>query len=373
MISIHIGKLPAAIPVLIDELRIDLFWAGLTVAAFSLLTGISGLVMGTLADRFGHDRAAFAGLGCAALGALLGTFSGQIGWLLASRILEGLGYILAAVSLPSLMSAASNAHDRPLALGLWGAFLPAGTSSMLLVSPLLITSVGWRGLWAVSALLTAVWLVVLIMAFRDRPVPTREAAPISDSFRLVAHRGPLLLFGCFIAYSAQFMAVTSFLPKLFIDEYQVTVTTAASLGALVITGNILGNIAGGWLLRHGLRNRILLAVAAGGMGLFSLVVYSGIFPLPVRTLAALLFTFVGGLIPGVGIASAPRYIDRPSQMASMMGFLIQAAGIGQVVGPVLLAATVSSYGGWSAAPLFTVTAATVGVICALALVRQRRP
>src|SRR5207245_11055537 len=88
------------------------------VTTFNVLGMLVGIAAGMLGDRYGRKRLALAGLGCMALGGVLGALVHDFRPLLASRFLEGVGFILFAVPAPALMSAmAANARDR--AKGAW--------------------------------------------------------------------------------------------------------------------------------------------------------------------------------------------------------------------------------------------------------------
>lgn len=364
LITIHIGKVPAAIPFLDGELALSLMWASTIVSAFSLVIGVLGIFMGILADKSGHKPAAIGGLLICGLASLGGALSHDLAPLLVSRVFEGLGYVLAVVALPSLIANAATERDKPVAMGIWAAFLPAGMAFMLLLSPAVLAAMGWRGLWVLSGSLTLVWAFVVILAFRGRPSPVRETLPVREAGRLLVRRGPLLLTGCFIAYSSQFLAVTSFLPVMLIESYGISVERAAALGALVVAGNVLGNLASGWLLRHGASRVVLLVGTAAAAGACTLVLFSDAFAFEARVAGAFAFSAIGGMIPGALFDGAPHFVDRPGQIAGIVGLLMQGAGLGQILGPLLLTGIVDGLGGWSYAPAYTVTMAAVGVLCA---------
>jgi MFS family permease len=371
LICIHIGKVPASLPFLDEEMRLGLLWSSTIVSAFSLVIGAFGIFMGILADRSGHKLAAIGGLFICAFASLAGALSDGLPLLLVSRVFEGLGYVFAVVALPSLIAISTTDRDKPVAMGIWAAFLPAGMAFMLLLSPVLLAWIGWRGLWVFAGVLTLAWAVVLVRVFRDTASPVRETLPVREAGRLLVRTGPLFLFGCFIAYSSQFLAVTSFLPVMLIETYGVSVGQAASLGALVVAGNVTGNIASGWMLRHGVSRATLLAVGAAGSGACTLILFSDIFPFEARIAGAFAFTAIGGVIPGTLYASAPHFVARPGQMAGIVGLLMQGAGMGQVLGPLLLTAVVDGFGGWSYAALYTVAMTIVGVLFAVLLSRVK--
>lgn len=369
VITIHIGKVPAAIPFLDKDMGLSLMWASTIVSAFSLVIGILGIFMGIFADKAGHKPAAVGGLLICGLASLAGSLSPDLSMLLVSRVLEGLGYVLAVVALPSLIANAASERDKPVAMGIWAAFLPAGMAFMLLLSPAVLAAMDWRGLWMLSGSLTVLWAFVVILLFRGRPSPVRETLPVREAGKLLVRRGPLLLFGCFVAYSSQFLAVTSFLPVMLIESYGISVERAAALGALVVAGNILGNLASGWLLRHGASRAALLVGTAAVTGGCTLILFSGVFPFEVRVAGAFAFSAVGGMIPGTLFDGAPHFVDRPGQIAGIVGLLMQGAGLGQILGPVLLTGIVDGLGGWAYAPAYTLTMAAAGVLCAALLSR----
>lgn len=371
MITIHIGKVPAAIPFLDEQLQLGLTWSSTIVSAFGLVIGVIGIVVGVLADKVGHRRSAISGLLVCGLASLVGSWAESLPLLLISRVFEGLGYVLAVVALPSLIANAATDRDKPVALGIWGAFVPAGMAFMLLLSPALLDAIGWPGLWAFSGALTLAWALILFLVFRSIPVPVRETVPLSEAGRTLMRRGPLLLCGCFIAYSSQFLAVTSFLPVMLIDTYGISVQHAATLGALVVAGNVIGNIASGWLLRHGIHRAVLLGVTAAVMAGCTFVLFSDLFSMEARVAGAFAFTAISGVIPGTLAASAPHFVDRPGQLAGIVGLLMQGAGIGQIIGPLLLTAVVDGFGGWSYASAYTAAMAASGVLFAVLLIRVK--
>ena len=88
---------------------------------------------------------------------------------------------------------------------------------------------------------------------------------------------------------------------------------------------------------------------------------------------ALVFSAVGGVIPGSCFGAAQNLAESPSKSGPLIGGLIQGAGIGQLIGPPIVAALVEAVGGWSGAVLFIVAGAAVNVTLALMLLRVAPP
>jgi MFS-type transporter involved in bile tolerance (Atg22 family) len=57
-------------------------------------------------------------------------------------------------------------------------------------------------------------------------------------------------------------------------------------------------------------------------------------------------------------------------MALMVGFLLQGAGLGQTLGPLMVSSVVEIANDWNYANLVVIAVATIGLSCALLLRRR---
>ena len=117
--AFQIGKTFASLPTIIAELGLSLFQAGLILSLFSLIAAFAGAGLGLLSDRIGHLHTALAGLVTSAGGSFLGATASGIDMLLISRLIEGFGFIITIVALPSLISRSAIDAQRPLVMGIW--------------------------------------------------------------------------------------------------------------------------------------------------------------------------------------------------------------------------------------------------------------
>ncbi|HKJ50164.1 MAG TPA: MFS transporter [Gammaproteobacteria bacterium] len=362
--AFQIGKSAASLALIIDELGLSLFEAGLIVSLFTLVGALCGAAFGFVADRIGHLRTALAGLSISAAGSLLGAQTSEFSWLLATRLLEGFGFILAIVALPSLISRSASAADRPLAMGLWGAFMPAGIGASMLITPQLVAWHGWRGLWSDVGIVMLLWCLLLALAFRGARKIHRETPAASEVVANALRAGPLLLVGGFVCYSALYQPVTAFFPTLLITDRGLALGSAAYLGALVAVANVVGNLAAGWLIGRGVAPTRLLLTSFTAMGVFAALVFAPFTDPAVKTLCGIAFSAGGGLFPGTAFALAPRFAARPSHIALMSGLLLQGAGIGQTIGPLIVSGLVEHGGAWHYAGIEVALMAGVGLLCA---------
>jgi MFS family permease len=269
-----VGKAPAALPILREELDLSLFQAGLVVSMFSLVAALTGCFFGALSDRFGQLRLAIIGLVTASAAGAWGALVHSGEWLIVTRVAEGIGFFMMSVSLPGLIIRLADERTRQTAMGLWGAYLPLGAGLVLLAGGVVISTLGWRGLWlAISAtyVLCLAALVWAAPAHRQTNSPA-GAGRIASVLKTPGAVMLAVVFGC---YSGQYMAVTSFVPLILVERAGWALAPAAAAGAAVMVANTAGNVASGFLLDRGWQRRTLIVLAATMMAAGAVVVMAG--------------------------------------------------------------------------------------------------
>lgn len=371
--SFHVGKAPPALPAIRAELGLGLVAGGWVVSVFSALGATVALGVGSISDRVGHKRTIVAGLCIAAIGSLAGGFAHGPVLLMSSRVLEGLGYIVAAVAAPSIIASATSGPDRRLALGLWGAYMPAGTSLMMLASPLALGALGWRALWHVVAAVTLLAAVIFLRqtdTSLDEAGPSPRGASLTANLRLTLSRpGPWLLGVAFAFYTVQFAALMAWLPSFLIEERGLTTALAATLTAIWVGVNVPGNLLAGWLLRRGSSHWALIAIAGAVMGLCGLGIFSSGLADGTRYFLCLVLSLAGGMLPASVLAAVPAVAPSRAQAGTTNGMLVQGANLGLLVGPPAMAAVVTATGSWEGSAVLM--AAAGGAIVVLALLLRR--
>ncbi len=370
--AFHIGKIPAALPTLSSDLQLSLFGSGSIVSLFSVLVAISGSLIGLFASKLNYRNAALLGLLLASSASIAGTYTSTYLALVFTRSLEGLGWILVAVSVPMLMIAVSEARHRPFVLGLWGAFFPAGASFALWVSPWILATSDWRTLWLYAGLGSGLG-ALLIYAATMHPAATPQIQRTSSKNKfasswklpvtqIVSQPAIGCLLVCFFVYSAQFASITAFLPILLLENPDVTMHQAAMLGALVMLSNVIGSVFSGILLSMGFPRQHIIVFALCVMLVLTIAVFSEQTSPLVKVTAAAGFSAVSGLIPGTLFAAAPQMVSQMSMVGIVNGLLLQAAGLGQFFGPLILTGMVELQGSWSVGMVFTALACVIGIL-----------
>ena len=370
--AFQVGKAPPMLVSIRSELGMSLFLAGWILSIFNVIGFLLGSITGAVSDAFGHRRLLLTGLSLQALGSLAGSFAPGAFFLLATRAMEGLGFLITVVAAPAMVAQVTKPGDIRLALSIWSCFLPAGASTIMLLVPLVNVSLGWRGLWLVNSAIVAAyafWAMKGTAHFTGQASGSgRRQGQVWRDLRLtVTSAGPVLLAAIFTTYALQWLAVMGFLPTLLAEDYGLSSGRASVFTAIMVAMNVPGNLMGGWLLHRGFRRWKLIAFASVVMGACSLAIYSPVLPFAPRYTACLLFSLVGGLVPASALGGAPLYAPTPRHVATTNGLIVQGGQFGQVIGPPALAVIVSAGGGWSSAPWLLGGSAAVGVALSLGL------
>jgi CP family cyanate transporter-like MFS transporter len=371
VVSLNVGKLPPALPLLREEFAIGLVAASLLVSFFQLAGMLLGLFGGMLADRLGPRRVMRAGLVVAAVASALGAAATDVPVLLASRALESAGFILTVLPGPALLARTTPAARLRGTMGAWSAYMPAGMALGLALTPLAYPVVGWRPVWiaiGAASLAMAALLGRLVPPDPVGRVPDGALGLVRDTLRSPR---PWVLAAAFGCYASQWMGVFAFLPTLYL-EAGVPLALAGALTALGVAVNVSGNLASGVLLQRGVPRWAPIAAAAASMIVGAWLCFGSDAPFAVRYAGVLLFSAMGGLIPGTLFASTARDAPHPRAVGTTTGLMQQGSTLGQFLSPPLIAAVHSASGGWQHTWWATGALAVGDLACAWALARFDR-
>ncbi len=372
--AFQVGKVPPVIMDIRIDLGISLFYAGWILSIFNFTGLLMGTIAGVIADTFGHRRLMLTGLAFQIIGSILGSFSSTYPLLLATRFIEGAGFLAVIVSTPALIFKIVKKQDVKVALSIWSCYLPAGASLMMILSPIILSASNWRGVWQINAFILFLYTIWLYRKTTYLAVPKQLKTIqvnhlLKDIIQTISCAGPLILAGIFITYSLQWLAVMGFLPTLIVEKFGFSKSMASLLTALMVFINIFGNLAGGRILKSGVRRWKLIAFASLVMGVSSIAIYSSSNWFLINYAGCLVFSIFGGLIPASVLGGVPLYAPSKNLIATSNGLVIQGGQTGQVLGPPILALLVSQTGTWESGSWFLGGVACIGVVLSLFLSR----
>jgi CP family cyanate transporter-like MFS transporter len=384
--ALHVGKLPPALPVLQEVLGISLVQAGFLLSAVQMASMTLGLAVGLSADSLGLRRSMLMGLGLLSCASFSGGFVNDAQSLLVLRALEGLGFLLVVMPAPALIRRTMDASQLSGRMGWWGTYMPTGSALALLLGPWVIAGLNWSAWWwllgSVSAFaFVAVWLCVPDV---NAPAPAVHAsAPSVHTAALgndatsqtwpqrlaltLKSPGPWLVSLTFAVYSSQWLAVVGFLPTVY-AQLGLTAGVTGLLSACVALANVSGNVMSGRLLQRGWPAQRLLTfgfavMTVGAIGAYAVWQGAGL-PTSLRFACVVMFSAVGGLIPGTLFSCALRLAPSEGTVSTTVGYMQQLSALGQFAGPPLVAWVAASAGGWQWTWVVTAALSMAGVVFA---------
>jgi DHA1 family bicyclomycin/chloramphenicol resistance-like MFS transporter len=257
---------------------------------------LGALVHGPLSDRFGRRAVMLAGNTVMLIGALGCALAPDIGSLLASRFVQGIG---ASTSVVLVFVIIADVYEGPRMLRMFG-LTNAAMSALMTAAPALggvvNRTLGWRGTYAVVFAVTLVALVLMALFLPEtggreraqggaRRVAADYRRLLSSPRFLAASLVPSLLFAAYMV----FIATSSF---LYMDRFGLSTLGFAAHLLVVVASFALTSLYATKLmtLLGGPERTVACAVAATvvGVGLF-LLLGDG----PVGTTAALVVFCAG--------------------------------------------------------------------------------
>ncbi|MDT3683605.1 MAG: MFS transporter [Pseudorhodoplanes sp.] len=370
--ALQIGKAAIALPALQTELSLSLFAAAWIVGAYSTLGALAGLPGGILVSMLDARRTLLAGLVLAGAASLAGAAVSSGPLLIATRMLEGCGFLAIAIATPRLMRAVVAPRDTEMVFALWGVYLPAGAAAMMLAGPYLL-GFGWQALWVVNGVLALLYAAFLSrLDIHDSAASAGSMKDVLPNIRTVLHApGPLLLAIIFGIYTFQYSALTGLMPTLLVQQLGLSIPAAGFVSALTVLANAVGNLSASAMMRLGAPIWAVIAAAFTFLGCASFGIFSQAVPVAIvagLACANLVFT---GLIPASIFAAAPRLAPGSALLAIAVGLVNQTSNLGNLMGPAALGAFVQAFG-WARAPFVFIGVMIAGVTVALLLRRELR-
>ncbi len=270
------------------------------VLAYLLAVTGSVLAMGWLGDRFGRERLLAAGVLLFTFASLGCGLANHIGWLIAARVVQGLGGAIMLVNSLALVVQVVPPDRSGRAMGVMGSLSALGTAMGPALGGLLVTAMGWRALFFIN-LLPGLLLWLLI---RHSLLSTHPASSVHSA-------------------KSQAAPVTA--------ERAETVSTARTNAASASPANALRAKVSDLLRQRALMGGLLLSLVVAAVMMTTLVVgpfyLAGGLHLSPRQSGMLMA--LGPLVAAITGFPAGQWVDRiGSSRATLFSLLVMALGCG---------------------------------------------
>ena len=366
MMNIAFPSIAAAFAVPPETIR----WVIIFYTGVYAITAFAG---GAVADLVGHMRVFRAGVALTAVALVAGGCAPSFGWLLAARVVQGVGGGLIYGTAPGIVTLAAAPERRGRALGALNAAFALGALGPLCAG-VLVDVFDWRAVFfARVPIALAVFAATLMFHVTRRASGTRRLVGLADVRRSPV---PVACVLAFLAYAGIF-AIWLLVPFYLVERRGFGSGFSGAIFTLTPLGTTLAApLAGRATDRIGTATPLIVGLVLEAAGLGALALADARTP----TLAVAMALFAAGL--GVGIFQVPMMTlvmgAFPSELQGAAGGLtFLARTLGLVTGVAALAALFAARRavvGFDAAfgDAFLLATGLVTLGAALAIVRVRR-
>ena len=353
--------LPFLIGATVDEMGLSNVQAGLLGTVEFLAIMVSAFIAAASIDKLPRRTLAISGTLIAIVGNLLCMVLPAYEFILAMRVLAGLG---AGLALAAGNATVSNANDPEKMTGQMSLFFVVLMILTTYVFPYVIGEFGYRGAYGAVAVIMIAMLVLIVRLPQtasemsvDLTVKTKNA--------IFSAMGMLVLFGCFL-FALRDMMQWSFIERIGVEagysgtEIGSLLSTQAFIGLL---GPIIAMVIGS---RFGLKAPTLLGILATGLVTY-LVIKSATTPrlysVAVMGVAVTYFFALSYL------TAFAAQVDRKGRVVAAMGsFMIAGAALAPVSTGYLI-----DHGGYELIGKFVLIVVALTLIAiAIPLIRNSR-
>ena len=344
--GISVAMIQYKVPTILTELMalfaMDAKAASWLMSIFTLMSIFVALPTGWLAQKFGAKRMIIVACGIAIIGSLVGVASGSSAVLIFSRAVEGVALTVLTTCGPIVVQKCVKPEKIGSAMGIWGIWGCLGSTIAAVVTPTVLETLGFSGLWILFATIAGCAAVLVSVAIRV-PQETQgqdPAVPESDGslaekprYREMLTRDIVLFFVGFAIFNICLLAILSFVPTILqMQGFDPTLSGLISTAPMllsVISSPLFGVISD----KIG-RCKPLLVAAMLVMGPCTLALYTQTGALLWVAVVVMGLVGMGGV--GMFLSGYMKLLPR-SELASIgMGVMILVQGLGQFLGTFLV-------------------------------------
>lgn len=361
------GMLAPLAPKVQDKLGLSDTETAVMIAIPVVLGSLLRIPLGWLTDKLGGRVVFTAMLAYTAAAALLVGFATSYVALLGAGFLLGVAGASFAIGIP-FVADWYPAKRQGFALGVYGAG-NIGTAVAAFSIPFLYTRFGQATAGLAFALAIGAFTLIWASASRDAPV-VRHARP---DYREVLRSGwPLwqLAFFYFVTFGG-FVAMAIFLPKLLVDWFDFSLTSAGLRAAGFTVVATIARPVGGWLSDR-LQASTVLTIAFVGIG-FDAVALSWQATDPAIVPVTIFCLSMAGFL-GLGNGAVFKLVPHqfPHSTGAVTGIVGAAGGLGGFFPPLVLGLVKDATGTFTMAFVFLVAFAWMCAGLALSM-WERKP
>ncbi|MFP4168450.1 MAG: MFS transporter [Desulfonatronovibrionaceae bacterium] len=190
--TIDMSIVNVSLPILVDELDTNFSTVQWVILGYVLVNTSLMLGVARLGDLYNKKTLYVAGLAIFTIGSFLCGLSWNIYWLIAFRVLQGLGGVFLQALGMALVVEVFPLYERGRALGLIGGVVSVGLSSGPALGGIIIGTLGWNWIFWINIPIGALAIYTLL-----RYVPSSGGRKEKQGFDLIGTLVMMIVLSCY--------------------------------------------------------------------------------------------------------------------------------------------------------------------------------
>jgi len=284
-ISMHQFKVPTIMNDVAQSLSMNSASAPWLMSVFTITGIFLAIPAGGIIQKVKSKPLFLTAAICMACGALIGSFAHTGAVMIGSRVLEGLGFLIVAIAGPLTVERYCAPETIGRAMGIWAVWVATGQIIAFNLTPALMGTLGWRGIWQVYALATIIVSVLFVLLLKEpegvesEPAPAVPAEqPAVSTLAVLKNYHLIFVSISFAIFNALLLAVLTFLPGYATQTGLMKVSQASFVATIPMIGCLIGSPIIGKLSESLGRKRLyIITMIASGLG--TLLAFSSSVPI----------------------------------------------------------------------------------------------
>ena len=334
--------------------------AGLLMSVFAVTGLFLAVPSGFILQKLGYRKTGLIALFFVAVGSGTGAFSNGIASLLITRLVEGAGLSLMAVTAPEIVALWFPPDKRGRAMGIWSVWVPFGSTTMFILAPLLSMQWGWRGVWLFGCCYTvAVGVLFYFLVKPSRPSFHQEQSEacrnlsIRSLSRIMRNPNLWLISLLFCCFNFVIVSFLTWGPTFLQSVRHVSIIRASHIVSLTSILSMAAAQIAGWTLDRTGARKVMSALPL--LVIASLFPASGAVGESLFLFLAAAIGFLAGFVPTSVFSSAADVVGDERLSGIAMAVIQIGQNTGMLLGPLVFGLLIESWGWqvafWALAPV----------------------
>ncbi len=330
MVAVHYTNYSPLITTMRSALHINSGQTGLMSTLLFLGLASAYIPAGALIDRIGARPILISFSILIVVGGVLLPLFPNLLWILFCRLLVGWGSGGAFIAGAGVAS--SLGRHASLGQGLYGGATQVGSALGLLITPLLLPSLGWRGCFLFWGLLSASSVIVWLFVNDGQEVHKAVRIDVGAA----VHSPSVWTLG--LSHLGTFglgNAIAAWLTIYIFDEYHLPLALAAALGSFALLTGMFFRPLGGILIGRGIIGAIPLLRIGTILGFVGVTVLALPLRAPILAIVGIALIAVGSTIPYTSVFNSAANL-RSVGKGVAQGFVSVLSSPTVIIGPPLI-------------------------------------